>query len=441
MKVDRRSWTNLLAMGCSVSLLTLTHEARAEWVQAATLTRPAGLGGADTSFGRSVACSGNTVLVGAPNEDDYDGAVYSFSGNNYSQVERFTAPVAEGSDGIGGRLSISGDTALVGSTRIDGGNVRFFVRAGGGWTLQQTILSTGPASTGAFGHTVIVRGDLAVVGAPKESGDTGRVYVYRRDGSVWIEEAQLSASDPAMSDFFGLGLAFSGNTILATAPTNPLNDSERGAAYVFTRTGHTWSEQARIDLRGHDPRPPTLYFGGSAALHGDRALITGTMGSSVPVEGRIFVYQRSGSTWQLEQSILAPQAQSFASAVTLQGDRVWGMHADGTGRLLQEFQFAAGAWAPTQSLPPFTDTFASYAVCGQTLVHANGGSVTVYRDATITDADPTAPSASAGGGSTTHASSGCSYAPLGTESSRAAAWLSVACLLLGAATQRRRVPA
>lgn len=393
-RARRRHCPVLVSAAILGATLGASAEAAAAWAQVAALTRPTHLGGDGEGFGGTLACSGGTVLVGAPNEDRYAGAIYAFSGAGYAEVQRIVVPDPGSSDVFGGSISISGDTLVAGSTRIDGGHVRFFVRQDGVWTHQQTILSEGAARTGSFGRAVIVRGDRAVVAAPKEAGDTGRVYVYRRQDGVWAEEAQLSASDGTTSDFFSLSLAFDGDTLLAAAPTNPFLDADRGAVYIFTGQNGVWSQQARLDRTGQDPSPPLLYFGGSAALSGDRVVVSGTAGTDEPVAGRVFIYERSGGSWQLAHTLLSPEDESFGVSVTLQADRIFALRINGDDQVLQEYQRGNGQWSPSQSLPPLPSS-SRFELCGGTLVRTNESEVLVYEDATYTGADPTVPPSAA----------------------------------------------
>lgn len=380
----------LVAAGIGLSALTVSGSARAEWIQTASLERPTNLGGDGATFAeRAVSCSGGTVLIGAPSEDDYAGAVYAFSGSNYAEVQRFVAPDPGSSDSIGGSLSVSGDTVIVGSSRIDGGSVRFFVREDGVWTHQQTILSEGDARAGSFGRDVVVRGDLAAVSSPKESGDTGRVYVYRRTDGVWAEEAQLSSSDPMNSDFFGLSLELDGDTLVASAPTNPFLDSDRGSVFVFSRTGTTWSEQARFDLTGQAESPPLLYFGASATLSGDTVVVRAYQGTDEPANDRLLVYERTGSAWQLTQTLFSEGDDAFGTDATLQGDRLFAYRTLGEETQLQEYQRGNGDWGPTQTFPPIESS--GFALCGGTLVLTNAPTVLVYQDPSFTGEDPTLP--------------------------------------------------
>ena len=102
-----------------------------------------------------------------------------------------------------------------------------------------------------FGVSVAVDGDTAVIGAIVSIMLTtvthsGSAYVFTRTGSVWTEQAKLLASDGAGGDHFGESVAVDGDTAVIGAFTDDDNGSCSGSAYVFTRTGSVWTEQAKL---------------------------------------------------------------------------------------------------------------------------------------------------------------------------------------------------
>lgn len=170
-----------------------------------------------------------------------------------------------------------------------------------------------------FGQSVAVSGDTVVVassveagGSPGVNGDqtdnsknwAGAVYVFVRNGTTWTQQAYLKASDPAADDRFGYGLAIEGDTLVAGAPGKDLNC---GAAYVFTRAGTIWTQQAYL-------RPQVIgvndAFGHSVAISngiivvgtpGEDSSATGVNGNasnnSAEDSGAAYVFVRSGTTW------------------------------------------------------------------------------------------------------------------------------------------------
>src|SRR5262245_31017864 len=110
-----------------------------------------------------------------------------------------------------------------------------------------------PAGAGAddlFGWSVAVSGTTAVVGAPGRgiSGVfKGSAFVFTRAGEGWQQEAELSAADGDNADGFGGAVAISGDTIVVGAPgTDPGGRPGAGAAYVFVRVAGAWRQQAKL---------------------------------------------------------------------------------------------------------------------------------------------------------------------------------------------------
>jgi hypothetical protein len=224
------------------------------------------------------------------------------------------APITYGL--FGSAVAISGDTALVTchNQTVDGtdyvGAVYVYVRNGSTWTKQAELDEPTGASGDYFGTSVAISGNTAVVGTPGRSvngkAGAGAVYVFTRTGTAWGTPTELTATDAAASDQFGWSVAFSGGTVVAGAYDKMVGGSQEGAAYVFTGSGSTWSQQQK--LTPTDPLS-TSAFGVSVAVSGDTALI-GSMDSQVPVSGEptqdggAFIFTRSGTTWSQQAELI-----------------------------------------------------------------------------------------------------------------------------------------
>ncbi len=116
-------------------------------------------------------------------------------------------------------------------------------------TEADKLLASDGAAYDRFGFSVSVSGDTAVVGAERDDDngpDSGSAYVYVRSGSSWSEQAKLTASDGAAGDRFGFSVSVSGETAVVGADGDDDNGSWSGSAYVFVRSGSTWSERAKL---------------------------------------------------------------------------------------------------------------------------------------------------------------------------------------------------
>jgi hypothetical protein len=168
--------------------------------------------------------------------------------------------------------------------------------------VEQGKLTASDAGIGdAFGHSVSVFDDTALVGAFGAGAD-GSAYVYVRSGEIWIEEAELTISDVGQQElWFGESVSLFRDTALVGAPAPYF---AHGRAYVFVRSGTTWTREAKLSPSGGtDSR-----FGKWVAVYGDTALVSG--------EDSTFVFVRNGTIWT-EEVQLVPGG----GAVSLYGDR------------------------------------------------------------------------------------------------------------------------
>ncbi|NOK11951.1 DUF7507 domain-containing protein [Corallococcus exercitus] len=305
------------------------------WSEQAKLTASdAETGGA---FGFAVALSGDTVVVGDPNRDNSAGAAYVFvrSGTTWSEQAKLTASDLEVGDQLGFSVALSGDTTVVSAFRDDtatGVNVGaayVFVRSGTIWNEQAKLTASDAAEFDEFGYAVAISGDTALVstlGADTAAGlNTGAAYVFVRSGTTWSEQAKLTASDATEDDQFGRSVALSGDTALVGAfAADTAAGVNSGAAYVFVRSGTMWSGQAK--LTASDAAAGDV-FGSGVALSGDTAVV-GAYGDDTAAgvnAGAAYVFVRSGTTWSEQAKLTASDAaegDQLGSAVALSGDTV-----------------------------------------------------------------------------------------------------------------------
>ncbi len=344
---------------------------------------------AGDSFGYAVAISGDTLVIGAYLEDSNatgvngdqsnnassgSGAVYVFvrDGATWTQQAYLKASNAGSPDGFGVSVAISGDTLVVGAlnerssaTMVNGaqnddsvtsaGAAYVFVRTGATWS-QQAYLK--PSNTGAndqFGSTIAISGDTVVVGAPGEDSSatgingnqadnsvlsSGAAYVFVRNGSAWSQQAYIKASNTGYNDQFGLAVAIAGNTLVVGAPQEDSNLmgvnngdqaddslSNSGAAYVFVRSGASWTQQAFVKPANTASNGK---FGISVSLE-EELLAIGASGMN-GTKGAAFVFARSGTDWTQQAYLTASNAEvddAFGAAVALSGETlIVGAHGE-----------------------------------------------------------------------------------------------------------------
>jgi sugar lactone lactonase YvrE len=203
------------------------------WTQQQELT--ASDDAANNWFGWSVSVSGNTAVIGATANTSYQGAAYVFVSNAgaWTQQQELTASDGAASDQFGYSVSVSGDTAVIGAV----GNSNFqgaayvFVRNSGVWDQQQELAASDGSGGVDFGLAVSVSGDTAAIGAPfGNSNSQGAAYVFGRSGGVWSQQQELTAADGINGDKFGVAVSVSEDTAVIGAD---YKNSYTGAAYVF----------------------------------------------------------------------------------------------------------------------------------------------------------------------------------------------------------------
>lgn len=231
------------------------------------------------------------------------------------------SPVA-GGQWNGSAISVDGDTMVVGGT-----STRVFTRSGDNWT-QQAVLTNPIGTTGdLFGYPASVSGNTIVIGAQNDSvkgAGSGAAYVFTRSGDTWTYQARLQASNAAAADHFGANVAVDGDTIMVGAAWGDSPQvTDSGAVYVFTRNGDNWSQTAL--LAAPDAAGGTT-FGAPIALQGD-TLVVGAR-RSTPLgtySGAAYVFTRSGDTWA-DGVRLKPSngraRQFFGYSVSLDGDTI-----------------------------------------------------------------------------------------------------------------------
>jgi len=281
------------------------------WIQEAKLL--ASDGAPYDYFGYYVALSGDTALIGAPYDDDngdISGSAYVFTraGTTWTQEAKLLAHDGAASDYFGIFVSIYGDTALIGAAGDDGlkGSAYVFIRTGTTWTEQAKLVATDGAAGDQFGGYVSLYDDTALIGAlfDDDNGvDSGSAYVFTRTGTTWNQEAKLLASDGETGEIFGNWVSLYGNTALIAAGYDDDNGIHAGSAYVFTRTGTTWNQEAKLlasDGAAGDQ------FGCSVSLSGDTALIGANWDDDKgDSSGSAYVFTHTGTTWNQEVKLLA----------------------------------------------------------------------------------------------------------------------------------------
>ena len=243
--------------------------------------------GSYDGFGRSVAISGDTVVVGAIDED-----------SNQSTIT-------------------NGDTASLDNSAHYSGAAYVFRRTGETWIQEAYLKASNGNRNDAFGFSVAISGDTVVVGAVNEissqttitngpiadldnSGTVyGAVYIFKRTGVIWVQEAYLKASNGQGVDLFGNSVAILGDTVavgimksffLLPQTSDNVTSVIRGVAYIFKRTGVTWVQEDSLNPLNIQPDDMVKY--GLAVS--DDTVIVGSPSTSIdhgtPEAGVVYVF-------------------------------------------------------------------------------------------------------------------------------------------------------
>ncbi len=365
--------------------------------------------GASDEFGRGVFLSGDTLVVGTGNEDSSQttitngtgastdnsssasGAVYVYkrSGATWAQEAYIKATNNNSNDYFGDRVSISGDTLAVGATgegsnqttitngtgasannsSINSGAVYVYKRNGTTWTQEAYIKAANNGASDFFGSSVFVYGDTLAVSALQEdsnqstitngagasidnsSSNSGAVFIYKRTGVNWAQEAYIKAANNDAGDRFGLIVSISGDTLVVGADQEASNqttitngsgassddsNAASGAVYVYKRTAGLWAQEAYIKAANNDANDlfgsivsisgDTLVVGASQEDSNQTTITNGSGGSSDnsnSASGAVYVYKRTGSLWAQEAYIKAANSDAgdrFGTSVSISGD-------------------------------------------------------------------------------------------------------------------------
>ncbi|HEX9962394.1 MAG TPA: BACON domain-containing carbohydrate-binding protein, partial [Pyrinomonadaceae bacterium] len=287
-------------------------------------------------FGYSVALSGDTAIVGVPLDSleslnpasISEGSAYVFtrSGMSWTLQQKLTASDGANRDYFGANVSLDGDTAVVGAlfddvgANANQGSAYVFTRSGTVWTQQAKLTAAQGAAGDRFGVSVEISGETIVAGTKR---DQGAAYVFTRSGTTWSQQQQLKPSNGAAGEEFGSVVTINGETILVSAIGRPVSGNDnQGAVYVFTRAGGVWSEQQILTAADGAAGDR---FGSDLAMTGDAAIVGANfddIGGNAD-QGSAYIFTRSGGVWTAQAKLLAADGAAgdhFGSSVAIGGN-------------------------------------------------------------------------------------------------------------------------
>jgi hypothetical protein len=286
-------------------------------------------------FSVALSADGNTALIGAYGKNSSQGAAYVFtrSGASWTPQAELAVP---GTTWFAYSVALSGDgnTALIAANGQTQRGAYLFTRSGTAWTRAQLLAPSDSvgSDTSVWAVALSSDGNTALLGAPGNNNAQGKAYIFARSAGSWTQTS-VTASDGAAGDNFGSAVALSADGNTAAMGAYGKNSSQ-GAAYVFARSGSTWT-QAELSVSNGAANDK---FGSSVALSGDgnTALVgdpnvtvtvhvLGNTNMTVvnPQQGEVYVFGRSGSTWSRSKGLTSSDGAAndhFGSSVALNGD-------------------------------------------------------------------------------------------------------------------------
>jgi hypothetical protein len=229
---------------------------------------------------------------------------------------------------------------------------------------EQVLTATDTITASLLGSGVSLSADgkTALIGAPgnnaKGLSGAGAAYIFSYNGSSWVLQQELNATDAATNAKFGSAVSLSadGKTALIGAIGNTVNsNSSAGAAYIFSYSGSSWSQQqelSAVDATAYD------IFGFAVSLSGDgKTALIGAVNHAVSA-GAAYVFSYSGSSWSQQQEFSAPAAfhgDLFGTAVSLSNDGSTALIGS-TGKRANNNPGAGAAYVYTYSVGSWNTT-------------------------------------------------------------------------------------
>lgn len=303
------------------------------WSQQAKLL--ASDAGVSQRFGWSCAVDGNTAVVGAIFGNGLapvSGSAYVFvrAGTSWTEQQKLQSADGASSDWFSRSIDISGDTIAVGAAQdddsgADSGSVYIFERSGTVWTETAKLTPADGAANDNFAEALSLSGDLLVVGSPRDdeggASSSGSVYVFQRNQGAWSQVAKLTANDPTLGAWLGKAVHTDGQRVIAGAyHGDDLGTNDCGVAYVFKDDGGGWAQKAKLvasDKASGDQ------FGWSVNVQGDEALVGAVERANGT--GAMYRFVRGASSWSEDSIAVASDAStgdSYAWSVDRNGEVV-----------------------------------------------------------------------------------------------------------------------
>jgi hypothetical protein len=189
---------------------------------------------------------------------------------------------------------------------------------------QQKITASGGSSTEYFGRRCAISGDKMIVTASSYNSGQGAAYIFTKSGTSWSQQQRLTVSGLSSSTEpqFGHGADISGNYAIVGAYEEDTDGTNAGGVYIYYFSGGTWTQQARIvssDIAAGD------VFGYAVSIDGDYAIVGAQSADPDDLSnaGASYIFKRSGTSWTQQAKLTASDAAEgdvFGRDVAIKGD-------------------------------------------------------------------------------------------------------------------------
>ena len=315
----------------------------------------------------SLSADGNTAIVGGPADNSNLGAAWVFTraGGIWSQQAKLvgTDAIGDAQQGFSVSLSTDGNTAIIGgpadnSNLVDNNNLGaawVFTRAGGVWSQQAKLVGASAIGVAAQGFSVSLSadGNTAIIGGPADNSGLGAAWVFTRAGGVWSQQTKLVGTGAIgiAEQGYSISLSADGNTAIVGGLAD---NSNLGAAWVFTRAGGVWSQQAKL-VGASAIGVAEQGYSVSLSDDGSTAIVGGV--SDNAAAGAVWVFTRAGGVWSQQAKLVGASAIGVAEqgySVSLSDDGstaiVGGVSDNAAAGAVWVFTRAGGVWSQQAKL-------------------------------------------------------------------------------------------
>jgi surface protein len=299
------------------------------------------VGNAQQGQSVSLSADGNTAVVGGTNDNSSQGAAWIFTliGNTWTQQGNKlvgTGNIGASIQGCSVSLSADGNTAIVGGYADSSylGAAWVYTRSGNTWTQQgNKLVGTGSIGSAYQGISVSLSadGNTAIVGGNSDNSGQGAAWIFTRSGNTWNQQGNKLVGTG------NIGQALQGTSVSLSADGNTAivggsgDNSGQGAAWVYTRSGNTWTQQGNKLVATGNIGNAQQGQSVSLSADGNTAIVGGRGDNSY--QGAAWIYTRSGNTWTQQGNKLVGTGSSSQS---LQGWSV-SLSADGNTAIVGGF--------------------------------------------------------------------------------------------------------